>query len=156
MDNKDIVNALTIVESYSKGNGCYNGKLSNFAWYDSDVAWLVAIGLFELSKMDYSDISELQRMRAVSVKHANLLAKQLTGKYDFTQLLAECSFVNKLDSNTQQFTFKRESKTCKVDLTLLTTQLSLLGLDLIVEESTTRSGGKVINYFYDVTTTDKV
>ncbi len=151
MDNDKIIEqAMAIVESYDKGMGSYNGKLKPFKWFECDYSWIMAIGLFELSKMDYEVISELHRMNAVSIKHATLLAKQSTGKHDFTNLFERCPFVHSIDNNLQSFRFKRESKNLKVDLSLLESQLELLDLELIIEEQDTRSGGKVTSYFYDV------
>jgi hypothetical protein len=145
--------ALAICESYNSGNGKFdNSKLPVIKWARHSI-WLVSFGLFHASKMESKDVISLINNNAVSDKHAHLLAKQCTGKYDFTGLLAVCTFINKIDSNLQSFTFKRESKTCKVDLSLLTSQLELMGLELITEEQNTRSGGKIINYFYDVITT---
>lgn len=153
---KILIDATTILTSYDKGNGCYKGNLSHVDWDESDISWLVAVGLFELSKMDIDTVIELRRLKAVSLKHSLLIAKASTGKYDFTSLLSACTFVLKIDSNLQQFTFKRESKTLKINLDLLKTQLALLDLELITEDSITRSGSEITNYFYDVKQTTTI
>jgi len=144
-----IERAVDICTTYSSGNGKFNkNNLPNINW-SNHIQWLTAYAVYQLSKND-EDIIDLINTKAVSKKHSLLLAKHNTGKYDFTSLLATCLFINKIDTNTQSFTFKRESKTCTVNLKQLESQLALLGLELITEETTTRSGGKLIEYFYDV------
>jgi hypothetical protein len=151
--DKIIEQANNILLSYDKGNGSYKGNLTHVAWYESDISWLIAVGLFELSKMDVDVAMELRRLQAVSLKHSLLLAKNSTSKFDFTSLLAVCPFVLSIDTNLQSFKFKRDSKSTKVDLNMLREQLKLLELDLIIEQSITRSGSTITSYFYDVTTT---
>ncbi len=150
-----IERAIAICTSYNSGNGKYNpSDLPTITWANH-LQWLTAYGLFQLSKND-EDVIDLINMKAVSRKHSLLLSKQSTGKYDFTNLMKVCTFVHSIETNMQQFKFKRESKTLKVDLSLLQVELDKLGLSLIIEEQTTRSGGVVTNYFYDVKTITEV
>ncbi len=143
-----LANALKIVKTYDKGNGKFEIQNLPTIDYMGNMEWLLAYGLYNLSKED--NANELFINKAVSKKHADLLAKCNTGKYDFTSLMQACTFINKIDTTLQQFTFKRESKTVQIDLNMLREQLKLLELDLIIEQSVTRSGSTVTNYYYDI------
>jgi len=150
-----IEQALIICNTYNKGNGCYNNSMNEVAFYATDLEWLVAFSIFELSKLDIVVFEELRRLKAVSLKHSLLLAKNNTSKHDFTILLEACPFVHSIDTTLQSFRFKRDTKSVKLDLQLLRKQLALIGLDLIAEEQDTRSGAKLTTYFYDVKTETK-
>ena len=145
--------AKAICSGYNAGNGKYNPTdLPDVDW-SQHLPWVIAFGLYNASKLSRADLFELVNTNAVSKKHSLLLAKASTGRYDFTELLAQCSFIHSVDTNLQSFRFKREGKNMKIDLDSLKNQLTLLKLELIIEEIDTRSGGKVTNYFYDIKTT---
>jgi len=148
--NEDLLSAAKkVCYSYDKGNGKFDDR--NLPTLCSEhLPMLVALGIFTLSKLNNTEALELLRLKAVSKKHSELLASASTGKHDFTSLYEKCKFINKIDVNLQSFTFKRESRNIKIELELLKTHLTLLGLELIAEERETRSGTKIVEYYYDV------
>jgi len=147
--------AMTICSGYNKGNGKFDpNDLPDVAWANH-LTWLTAFGLYNASKISHADLYELINNKAVSKKHAFLLAKNNTG-IDFTHLLESCKFVNKIDNTLQSFTFKRETKSLKVDLSLLRAELQKLELCLVIEERVSRSGSKVVEYFYDILPTQTI
>ena len=142
--------AIAICNSYNSGNGKFNpSDLPDVAW-DKHVTWLLALGLYTASKMDRTDLYELASTKSVSKKHSLLLAKSSTGRYDFTSLLKACTFISKIDNVKQEFTFRRESRSIIIDLDLLEDELDKIGLQLITEETATRSGAVIVQYFYDI------
>lgn len=149
-----------ILASHNSGNGSiksnvsYN-ELTGVVSIDNidlqvTTAWLSAYAIYNLQK----DIAILAHdataqtiinANALSPLHYSKLIKNSTG-LNFTHVL-ELSFVSRVDTVKQLVIVKNKGN---IDVTALKSELMLLGLNLDIVKTVTRSGVTVTEYFYEI------